>query len=132
MAKKNGRTLVLKIDGVPVAAEQDVELSFSREMIDVTSKDSNSNRELIVGLKSWSVSCNALVDFLATHGAHTFSNALNNGTSLTVLITDGVTGQTEFTGSAYASEFTMNSTNEDAVTWSGSLEGTGALTIQTV
>lgn len=132
MAKKNGRTLVIKIDGVPVAAEQDCELTFSREMIDVTSKDSNSNRELIVGLKSWSVSCNALVDFLATHGAHTFSNAVNNGTLVTVLLTDGVSGQTEFTGSAYPAEFSISSTNEDAVTWSGTLEGTGALTIQTV
>ena len=132
MAKKNGRVLVLKLDGYPIASETDVELSFDREMIDVTNKGSNSNRELIVGLKSWNVSVNALIDFQATHGGHTFATALNNGTSMTALITDGTSGEVEFTGTAYASGFSMNSTNEDVVTWSGTLEGTGALTIQSI
>ena len=45
---------------------------------------------------------------------------------------DGVVGQTEFTGSCYAGDFTMSAANEDVVTWSGTLEVTGAITIQTI
>lgn len=132
MAKKNGRILVLELDGIPIAAETSCEISWSRDMIDITNKASNSNREIMPGLKSASLSVEALIDFAATHGGHTFATALNNGTAMTFVLGDGVAGQTEFTGTCYAGDFTMSAANEDVVTWSGTLEITGAITIQTI
>lgn len=132
MSKKNGRILILELDGIPIAAETSCELSWSRDMIDITSKSSGGNREIMPGLKSASLSVEALIDFAATHGGHTFATALNNGTEMTFVLGDGVVGQYEFTGECYAGDFTMSATNEDVVTWSGTLEVNGAVTIQVI
>ena len=54
------------------------------------------------------------------------------GTILTVVISTNVTGDEKYTGSAYFMSLALSAPNNDKATWTGQLQGTGALTIGTV
>ncbi len=54
------------------------------------------------------------------------------GTQLTVVMTTNVSGDEKFTGGAFFSSLSLSAPNNDKATFTGTLQGTGALTIGTV
>lgn len=132
MAKINGRTIVVEVDGVAVAAETSATLNLNQDLPDATSKDSAGWAEHINGLRDWSVDVEALTDWSDTFGADGIADAIINQSGVTVKFTNNNSGDVEFTGTANASGLTLTAENEATSTWSGTLTGTGALTKQTV
>ena len=110
---------------------------ISKDMIDVTSKDSAGAKEFIAGEYGWTMNVEAIFEDDASVGAsqQSFKDLATDllaGTVLTVVITTNVTGDEKYTGSAYFMSLALSAPNNDKATWTGQLQGTGALTIGTV
>ena len=129
MAKLNATNLVLAVNGTAVAHQKEGTLNMNVDLIDVTDKDSDRFAENIVGLRDWSIDVAGNLDFTDTVGYETFVDAFINGTSLTVKwgLKSPVTGDIEFTGTVNLSGLTNEGPLEDAISWSGTLVGTGAI-----
>ena len=127
-----GKAMTLTYDSKVIARCTDFTLEVSKEPIDITTLQSDGWKEKKVDLKDWSVSFNALV----TRGADgTYSvydellaDILGTDTAITVNIddTDG-SGTIALSGSAFLTGLSTSVTVGDKVTYSGTLEGTGAL-----
>lgn len=110
---------------------------ISKDMIDVTSKDSAGAKEFIAGEYGWTMNVEAIFEDDASVGAsqQSFKDLATDllaGTILTVVISTNVTGDEKYTGSAYFMSLALSAPNNDKATWTGQLQGTGALTIGTV
>ena len=143
MATFNGIDLVLAVNAtsgseVAFAHAQNASISFSNALIDTTTKDSNSWEEMISGRKSFTISTDGLADFedASAGGIANFSDYAVNGTPVfftferTATATSG--SLTGYSGSAFIESFEVSAGADEAVTYSISLKGTGALTIVTV
>jgi len=132
MPKINGKNLRLQLDGNTIACAKSCSLSIEQDLPDATCKDSAGWAEHINGLKSWSLEVTALLDFASTVGLVDLGTALIAGTSFTALFTTGTSTNYEWTGTVDPSSLSVTANNEEAVEYSGSLKGTGALTQQVI
>jgi TP901-1 family phage major tail protein len=125
MAKVKGIDVVLKIGANTLGGQRNATLNRSAELIEVTDKTSTGQwKENVSGYKEWSVDCDGLYVVSDTaYGA--LVTAFNAGTAVTITLTDSST--ITYTGSAYITDFPLEAPYDDAVTYSVSLTGTGAL-----
>ena len=140
MAKFNGNDLVLAIhttDGseIKFAHSNSASISFSNAIVDVTTKDSNSWDEVISGRKSFSISTEGLADFddvASAQSTEGFSDYALAGNTVffqfqrpaTGLTTGDMTG---WNGSGIIESFEVSGGSDEAVTYSVSIKGSGAL-----
>lgn len=113
-----------------IARATSASLSVSMDVRETTNKDSAGWRELLEGLKSWSLSADGLVCFNVT-GKKTISDLyghLNTRTAITVKFGSAGSGEKVYSGLAYVTAVSQDSGFEDNVTYSVSFEGAGALT----
>jgi len=130
--KLNGTKIALYYSGSKIGAATSHSLSLQTETADVTTKDSLGWKEIIPTLKSWSTDMDALMTFDETVGYEALYDAFINRTLLYVKLSTEVTGEEKFYGTAYITSLEANAPQEDAVTYSCSIEGTAALTRATV
>lgn len=109
----------------------------SKDMIDVTSKDSAGAKEFIAGEYGYTLNVEAIFEDDASVGAtqQSFKDLATDllaGTLLTIVISTNVTGDEKYTGSAFFTSLSLSAPNNDKATWTGTLQGSGALTIGTV
>lgn len=112
---------------VKIAQVREATLSIEASEIETTSFDSNGWVENIPGLKSWSVDAEALFD--PADATHTdLYEALVNGEILTInLYPKDAASAKGYSGSVIVTSFEVGVPNDDAVTVSLTLTGTGAL-----
>lgn len=109
----------------------------SKDMIDVTSKDSAGAKEFIAGEYGYTLNVEAIFEDNASVGAsqQSFKDLaadLLAGTLLTIVISTNVSGDDKYTGTAFFSSLALSAPNNDKATWTGTLQGSGTLTIGTV
>lgn len=106
-----------------IGGQSGATLNRSTNVIEVSSKDGAGWTESIAGMKSWNVECEG---FLVKDdaGLDALETAWENGDSITVEI--AYNGNT-YTGEAILSDFPNEFPQDDAVTFSISLTGSGAL-----
>lgn len=135
----NGTDLLLKIgtdatNEVIVAYSTSCSLELSMDEIDQTNKDSGGWKSIIGGLRSWSVSAEALYQNEAESSKKAFKDFwghIDARTAVTIELT--ITGASNgdanvfYSGSAYVTSLSVNGGTEDQSTYSISLTGTGAL-----
>lgn len=105
------------------------------ETIDISTKSSNNWREFLPGYRSFTVDCEGVTDFVISGGevdASTLMSYYVNGTTLKVVSKDGLTGSKSFTGDVIITSFNITASHDDAVLFTMSLQGTGALTVATI
>jgi predicted secreted protein len=112
-------------------------LDISKDMIDVTSKDSAGAKEFIAGEYGYTLNVEAIFEDDSSVGAGQISYKdlvidLLAGTLVTIVMTSNVTGDEKYTGSAFFSSLSLSAPNNDKATWTGTLQGSGALTLGTV
>jgi predicted secreted protein len=112
-------------------------LDISKDMIDVTSKDSAGAKEFIAGEYGYTLNVEAIFEDDQSVGASQISykdlvTDLLAGTLLTIVMSSNVTGDEKYTGSAFFSSLSLSAPNNDKATWTGTLQGSGALTLGTV
>tara|TARA_R100001163_G_scaffold16341_1_gene14772 strand:+ start:7065 stop:7520 length:456 start_codon:yes stop_codon:yes gene_type:complete len=139
----NGTDLLLKVgttaaNEVIVAYSTSCSLEISMDEIDQTNKESGGWKSIIGGLRSWSVSAEALYQNEAESSKKAFKDFWNHigdatlgRTAVTVELT--VTGATSgdsnvyYAGSAYVTSLSVNGGTEDQATFSLTLTGSGTL-----
>ena len=136
----NGTDLLLKVgdsnsNEVVVAFATSCSLEISMDEIDQTNKDSAGYKSIIGGLRSWSVSSDALYQNEAESSRTGFIelwDKIENRTKVYVelSVTGASSGDSNkyYHGEAYVTSLSVNGGTEDQATYSVSLTGSGALT----
>lgn len=126
----NSTSLRVYVGGTAIAHATDATLTFTHEPRDTTTKDSGGWRDLLEGLRSWSVSATALYADDAAYGFEDLHDTLNaTRATVTVLIGTGESGNVDYSGTAWVASLELNSPDsEDNASLSVTFEGSGALT----
>ena len=138
MATFNGNDLVLAIGNTSTTTKfahaQNASISFSNALIDTTTKDSDSWEEMISGRKSFTISTDGLSDFddvTSENAQEQFSDFALAGTEVFFTFERADTGNAGdllgWSGKAFIESFETSAGADEAVTYSVSLKGTGAL-----
>lgn len=127
MAEVSALTWVLKVGGSYdlIAGQTDGRMSLSHAPIEITSKDSSDDREIIGGVHSWTFSADFEIDESDT-GFGALWTAWNGKTTLAARFT--TPGGDTFTGSTYITDLTYSGPYNGVFVGSLTLEGTGTLT----
>jgi|TARA_R100000149_G_scaffold66466_2_gene45836 TP901-1 family phage major tail protein len=133
----NGTSLVLKVDtsggGSPVllGASTSCTVNFTLDTFETTNKDSAHRKSFLPAATGFTMDCEAFYTTDETVAPDNLMSALNSRTEVDVEFNEAsaTTGDYKYTGKAYITSCSLNAPNEDAATYSISLQGTGALTI---
>ena len=113
--------------------QTDVSLSFSTNMIQTSCKDAAADAAFLPGEKSWTASVSGLYATDATLGFSDLFASHDDQTSITIVYKTATVGDQSYTGTAYISSLSIDSSgNDEAVTWSAELQGTGAVVEATI
>ncbi len=142
MAKINGTSLLLYVGtdtsvfaaggGDAIAASKSHTLSISAESIDCTSKDSLGWKEILSGMRSYTIDTEGLVAFDSAFNYEFFLAALTNRTQLFVKLSTENSADEKFFGTVYVTSIEQNAPLEDVISYTVSLEGTAALQSSTI
>jgi len=127
----NGTNLLLKIEGTTIGHTTSCSLSLSMDTPEATTKDSNGFSEYIGGVKGGEISFEGLVAYDDTANAIEFADYLLARTQLTCVFGTAETGDAVYTAEGFLSSVEMSAEMEAAVTYSGSITITGAITKST-
>jgi TP901-1 family phage major tail protein len=124
--------MTLSIEGDFIAEAQSFALHFAQSQIDVTSKDSDNWGDFLAGRKEWSIDFSGLYIY-NDYAQRALKNHALAYTSLVpialphlhVIIT--MPDSQTFTGEAILESLDYEGPAEEALTYSGSLKGAGAL-----
>ena len=127
----NGTNLILTVEGATVGHTTSCSMSLSMDTPEATTKDSNGFSEYIGGVKGGEVSFEGLVAYDDTANAIEFADYLLAITQLTCVFGTAETGDAVYTAEGFLSSVEMSAEMEAAVTYSGSITLTGAITKST-
>jgi len=128
----NGTAIGVYVGSTKVAHATDGSISINMATRDATTKDSGGWTDRLEGVRSWSITCNALFAYDATYGLSDLFSALNNRSTVTVKFSTEVTGDKAYSGTAYVTSIEANAGTEENATYSVTFEGTGALSETTI
>jgi len=127
----NRTNLILTIEGDTVGHTTSCSMSLSMDTPEATTKDSNGFSEYIGGVKGGEISFEGLVAYDDTANAIEFADYLLARTQLTCVFGTAETGDAVYTAEGFLSSVEMSAEMEAAVTYSGSITITGAITKST-
>lgn len=110
-----------------VAGQQGLTINRSKDSIEVTSKDTKGGwKAKIGGMKEWSIDNDGL--YVASDESHkALTKAFNDDEFVCLKVVNQKTKESMFGGIAIVSDYPIEAPFDDAVTYSISLEGNGAL-----
>lgn len=109
-----------------IAGQQGLTINRDKDTIEVTSKDSDGWKQFIVGLKEWSVDNDGV--YVRDHESHKKLKALfESDDPFLIKVTNQKTETDMFGGLALLTSYPIEAPYDDAVTYTISLQGTGAL-----
>ena len=124
----NGNLLGIYIGGVLVTHALQHSENHSVAMIDVTTKDSAGDEEVLPGVRGSELSASGYFAEDATYGYEDFFDAKEAGTLLTVLVSSAVTGDVTYTYTAYITSLSRTAEHDTSVPYEVSLKPTAATT----
>ena len=107
MAIKEGVLLAFKNNTVAVEDLTVVGMSLSKNIIDVTTKDSSYWRAVLPGTRQGTINFEGFIDDAATEGFSELYADFNSQTVGTFEITTDVSGEHNYTGSGYIATLEM-------------------------
>lgn len=121
-----GKNLVIQLDGTTIAASRSCTFSLTRDTVDMSTKDSDSDKK-DYGKYRASVQTDHLVDFSDTDGVFSMDDALLEGTKVTASWAkkSETTGDISYSGSFLVTSFELNADDNAEGTASISLESDG-------
>ena len=126
---QNGTLTLFKDGGVKLDHLTEISWEASVAMIDISTKDSAGNKEILPGQRSYSFSGTAYFAENATEGASEIIANITGRTAATLRWSTGVSGDEYIEASGYASNLSYSSGTEDARSFSYTYECTGAVTV---
>jgi predicted secreted protein len=120
----------------PIANLVSDDFNIDKTMIEVTSKSSGAGSEFITGRYTWSCSAESITEYDTSVGSGEMSlqdilTDLLAGTSWSVVIGTGTTGDLKLSGTAYISNVAGSNPDNDKSTFTCDFQGTGVLTVGT-
>lgn len=128
MADK-GLDFLVNVDSTAVGSQRNATLTFNRNVIDVTTKDSNEDAEFIYGQLNIDLVLDALYVYNDS-GADALISAQDNGTSVTIDMTTGNTGEKHFQFDGYVTGRELTADLGSAAVMSVTIEADGSLTFE--
>ncbi|MGV2685136.1 phage major tail protein, TP901-1 family [Clostridium perfringens] len=131
--KVSGASVILMVKTeagvIPIGGQTGASINRNAETIEVTNKVSEGYKEYVGGWKDWSIDCDAFVT-LGDEGQTLLEQYFAEGKSIEVSVRIGddanVKGIT-YNGMALITSLSTDLAQDNAVTYSLSLQGTGAL-----
>lgn len=128
-----GKDIILAVfdetgaDLLAVSGQQGLTINRSAESIEIGSKDGSSGwRGKIAGMKEWSIDNDGL--YVPSDETHRIlGKAFEDSDPVCLKVVNGKTQKAMFGGLAYISDYSLDAPYNDAMTYSISLEGNGAL-----
>ena len=110
-----------------ISGQQGLAINRSADTIEVTSKDTAGGwKAKIAGMKEWSIDNDGL--FVPTDETHaTLSEAFENADLVCIKVVNGKTKKGMFGGLAAVTDYPIEAPHDDAMTYSITLDGNGAL-----
>ena len=129
----NGTNLLLKfaVDGstpVTLGHTTSATLTITHDLPESTSKDSSGFQEVISGLRSGEISFEGLVDYTDTLNHDEIFTMVSNRSKVYFTFGTIITGDAVLSGEGFISSLEINADMESAVTFSGTIVTTGAIT----
>jgi len=134
MARINGTNLILTVATNAIAHTTSASLSIEMATIDVSSKDSSGNQEVIGGQKSSTIDFEGLTDFASNgYGIDDLFSLLDNRTEVAWVLgvdsdDDATVDGANFSGVGYITSLSVDAPMEDATTYSGTITVTDGVT----
>ena len=128
----NGSAMLLLVEGTAVAFGKSFSFNLSKATIDVSNKDSNSNKELISGQKSGSFDFEGIYVDNPTYGYEDLFALWQGTASATIRIAMDTVGTKYYEAEAIVTNLNLSAPMEDAINFTCTLEITGAVTQGTV
>ena len=130
MAVRSGTVILLKLATSTVDSTVSKNIDFSRDMIDVTTKDSTGlAKEFIPGEKGATIGVEGKwAETTSNYSMQELFDAFDGGTSLAFIFGGQTTGDMVYTGSGYISAFSNAAPKNAEATWSATITVTGAVT----
>ena len=125
--KFNGNILEISFGGTVLTHALQHSESHSMSPIDVTTKDSSSQEEVIAGLRGSEISASGYFAEDATYGYEDLYDLYAAGTSVTVLVASSVTGDVTYSYTAFVTSLNRTAEMDSAVGFEVSLKPTGAV-----
>ena len=130
--KFNGNILEISFGGTVLTHALQHSESHSMSTIDVTTKDSSSQEEVIAGLRGSEISASGYFAEDATYGYEDLYDLYAAGTSVTVLVASTVSGDVSYSYTAFVTSLNRTAEMDTAVGFEVSLKPTGTVTKGTV
>jgi len=127
----NGTNLILTVEGATIGHTTSCSMSLSMDTPEATTKDSNGFSEYIGGVKGGEISFEGLVAYDDSANAIEMADYLLARTQLTCVFGTSETGDVVYTAEGFLSSVEMSAEMESAVSYSGSITLTGAITKST-
>lgn len=124
----NGSDFGIYVGGTLIAVGLDNQLSLSKNMIEVSNKDSGSDAEYIPGRGDGTVSGSCRIKYDAAYGWGDLFGVYDDGTSVTIRYSNDTSGDDEYSFSAYLSELSRQDPDDDSSTIDYTFQKTGAVT----
>lgn len=130
----NGTSIIVGIDTaagglgttfVPVTHATTASISFSMETRDATTKDSAGYKEVLEGLRSLTIDCEAMTALDATFGYEEMFDLWTARTLFNIEFGTTVSGDKVYRVKGYLTSLSVSSGVEDSSTFSASFECTG-------
>ena len=130
VAGKDILLAVFNADGsslLAISGQQGLTINRSADSIEVTSKDTQGGwKSKLAGSKEWSIDNDGL--YVPNDESHTvLSQAFENGDPVCIKVINGKTKKGMFGGLAVITDYPLEAPYDDAMTYSLTLEGMGAL-----
>lgn len=133
---KLSKEFVLIYDDKVIAKCKDFSLEINKEIIDLTTLDSDGWREILADQKSWSISFNAVVPRTITTGQTGYDEILeeikDNDELVKIALGEKEIGGKVQEGFGIITSLSTNVAVGDVVSYSGTFEGSGKLETVTV
>ena len=126
--KFNATLLGLYKDGTLITYATNYTINIDNESFDVTNKDSGGWAERLMGVRNWSITGDAFLAFDAPMTMDDLFSEMNARTSFNVRFSTEVSGDIYWHGTAFITSLSINAPQEDAASYSFTIEGTSALT----
>lgn len=131
--KVAGASVILKVkkdsNYIAIGGQTGASINRNADTIEVTNKVSDGYREYVAGWKDWSIDCDAFVT-LGDEGQTLLEEKFANGEAIEVSVRiggDQTAAGVTYKGNAIITSLSTDLSQDDAVTYALSLQGTGAL-----
>jgi len=128
----NGTLLKVYVDGTAIAKTTSATLNLSMATRDASNKDSSGWKDVLEGLREWTIDGDFLQAEDAAYGYDDLFALINGRTSVTLKFMSNVSGDKYYQGTAYLTSLSREAPLEDNVSGSFSFEGSGALSEKTL